>query len=158
MVYRCGPESHRVSRRIMRGFSAERFKALRTSAMSLSDLVRLSGVTASTIYAWEAGTTSPQIDKLADAMKALGKPIEDVVNVPIEERYPGDWRVLCGLTQPQLAAAATISTSNLQRIESGERAPTDEQAATLSRLLGTDAEQYRAAWQRARQRPPGTPA
>lgn len=157
-MYGYGDEMHRVTRKVLRGFNPPRFKALRVSAMSLSDLVRLSGVTASTIYAWEAGTSTPQVDKLAAAMKALGSSIDDVVEVPIEERFPGDWRVLAGFTQPQLAAAAAISTTGLQRIESGERAPTDEQAATLSRLLGTDAQQYQAAWQRARHRPPGTPA
>ncbi|BCI84572.1 hypothetical protein MTY66_61970 (plasmid) [Mycolicibacterium sp. TY66] len=158
MVYSYDPESRRVSRRVLRGFSPERFKALRKATMTLSDLVRASGVTASSFYAWEAGTSSPQVDKLAAAMQALGHPIESVVQTPVDERFPGDWRVLTGLTQPQLAASANISTSNLQRIESGERAPTDEQAEVLAGLVGTDAEQYRAAWLRARKRPPGTPA
>jgi len=157
-VYGYETETPRVSRKVLRGFSPARFKTLRAGSMSLSDLVRLSGVTASTIYAWEAGTSTPQVDKLAAAMQALGRSIDDVVEVPIDERCPGDWRVLAGFTQPQLAAAAAISTTGLQRIETGERAPTDEQAATLSRLLGTDAQQYQAAWQRARHRPPGTPA
>lgn len=158
MVMSREPGSHRVSRRVLRGFAPERFKALRKAAMTTSHLVRLSGVTASTIYGWEKGTYTPQVDKLAAVMKILGRPIEDVVNVPDDERYPGDWRVLGGLTQPQLAAAAGITTAKLQRIECAESEPSDAQIATLSRLLGTTAEAYAAAWRRARNRPAGEPA
>lgn len=157
MVKSCDPGSHRVSRRVLRGFDPERFKALRKSAMTMSDLARTSGVTSSTIYAWEAGTFTPQVDKLASVMKALGSPIGHVVVVPADERYPGDWRVLCGLTQPQLAAAAGMTTGKLQRIECGESEPTGEQSATLSGLLGTSVEEYAAAWRRAHDRPPGAP-
>lgn len=126
--------------------------------MTMSDLSRLSGVTSSTIYAWEAGTFTPQVDKLAAVMKVLGNPIEYVVEVPVDERYPGDWRVLIGLTQPHLAASAGMSTARLQRIESGEVEPTDAQVETLAQLLGTTPESYRLAWRRAFTRPPGAPA
>lgn len=149
--------SHHVSRRVLRGFTPSRFAALRKSTMTMSDLARLSGVPASTIYSWENGTFTPQVDKLAAVMKALGEPIERVVDVPVE-RFPGDWRVLRGLTQPQLAALAGITTARLQRIECAETAPTSEQIATLSSLLGSTAEEYSTAWQRARNRPAGTPA
>jgi transcriptional regulator with XRE-family HTH domain len=125
--------------------------------MTMSDLVRLSDVPSATIYAWEAGTFTPQVDKLAAVMRALDCPVDCVVNVPLDERFPGDWRVLLGLTQSELAATAEISRSVLQRIESGETAPTDEQAEALSRLLGTTTAEYKAAWRRAKERPPGTP-
>lgn len=157
MVKSCEPGSHRVSRRVLRGFVPERFKALRKSGMTMSDLARISGVTASTIYAWEAGTFTPQVDKLAAVMKVLGKAIEDVVTVPNDQRYPSDLRVLCGLTQPQLASAAGVTTAKLQRIERGESAPPDDLVEALSRLLGTTAEEYEAAWRRAHERPPGEP-
>lgn len=150
-------ESRRVSRRVLRGFSPERFVALRKSKMSTSDLARLSRVTASTLYAWQKGTFTPQVDKLAAVMKVLATPIEQVVLIPRDQRFPGDWRVLSGLTQPVLASSAGIATSKLQRIESGESQPTTEQVNVLSSLLGATAEEYRAAWLRARDRPPGTP-
>lgn len=126
--------------------------------MSLTDLARIAGVAGSTIYAWESGKATPQVDKLASAMKVLGHPIECVVLIPEEERFPGDWRVLSGFTQPQLASAAGIATSTLQKIERGEAKLTDDQAATLSGLVRITEDEYRAAWRRARDRPPGTPA
>lgn len=123
----------------------------------MSELARLTGVPASTIYAWEKGKFTPQIDKLAAVMKVLDSPIEAVVDIPPQDRFPGDWRALSGLTQPQLAAEADVSRSVLQRIESGETPPTDAQAVALSQLLGTDKDEYRAAWLRAKERPPGMP-
>lgn len=157
MVSGYGTERHHVSRRVLRGFNAERFTALRKSKMSMMELARLSGITSSTIYAWEAGTFTPQVDKLAAVMKVLGSPIEHVVVLPIDQRFPGDWRVLCGLTQPQLAASAGIATTTLKRIERGEMSLTDDKATKLSHLLGTTVEEYGAAWRRVRERPPGAP-
>ncbi len=157
MVENREPGSGRVSRRVLRGFDRHRFKQLRKSTMTMSDLARLSGVTSSTIYAWEAGTYTPQVDKLAAVMRVLGHPIEYVVEIPADERYPGDWRVLRGLTQPQLAASASIATARLQRIECGETEPTDAQVEALAQLLETAPEEYRAAWRRALVRPPGEP-
>lgn len=133
------------------------FSALRKSKMVMSELARLSGVGSSTIHAWEAGTYTPQVDKLAAVMKVLGSPIEDVVEILRTDRFPGDWRVLCGLTQPQLAGLAGIATSTLKKIESGESMLTDGKAEVLARLVGASVEEYRAAWLRARQRPPGMP-
>ncbi|WP_439956623.1 helix-turn-helix domain-containing protein [Mycobacterium avium] len=56
--------------------------------------------------------------------------------MPAQDRYPGDWRVLAGLTQPQLAAAAGIGTTTLREIESAITALTDANATTLAGLLG----------------------
>nr|WP_238958477.1 helix-turn-helix domain-containing protein [Mycobacterium intracellulare] len=72
--------------------------------------------------------------------------------------YLGDWRVIRGITQPELAAAATISTGSLRGIERGDIALTDANAAGLAALLGITVDEYRAAYPRARQRPPGTTA
>ena len=92
-------------------------------------------------------------------MAVLKAPIEQVVKVAREERYPGDWRVLRGITQPELAAAAKIATTTtLRGIERADIALTDLNAATLAELLGIDVAEYRAAYQRARSRPPGTTA
>lgn len=48
----------------------------------------------------EAGKGTPQIDLLARVMAILETPIEHVVAIAPDERYPGDWRVIKGLTQP----------------------------------------------------------
>jgi hypothetical protein len=37
-------------------------------------------------------------------MAVLKRPIDGVVRMEEGQRYPGDWRVIKGLTQPQLAA------------------------------------------------------
>ena len=79
-----------------------------------------------------------------------------MVTVPADERYPGDLRVLKGLTQPQLAAAARIATTTLRAIERADIKLTDTNALTLAKLLGIPTDEYRAAYQRARERPPGT--
>ena len=157
MVSSYGTGSRRVSRRVLRGFDPERFKELRKGGRVMGELARLSGVTTTTIYAWENGTYTPQVDKLAAVMEVLGAPIEEVVRVPVNERYPGDWRVLLGVTQPKLAAMAGIATSILKKIERGEVTLSKEKAAVLSRLVNASTEEYVAAWERARTRPAGAP-
>lgn len=157
-----GDERHRdgprVTRRVLRGFDTEAFSTLRRQAgISVSDLARLSGVSLSTIHHWEAGRRTPQVDVLAAAMTIIGAPIEAVVRIDVDDRFPGDWRVMQGLTQPQLAAAARLSTAVVQRIERGEYPLSDGNAAILADLLGINAHTYRQAYQRARERPAGTP-
>ncbi|SKQ83734.1 putative transcriptional regulator [Mycobacteroides abscessus subsp. massiliense] len=147
-----------VSRRILRGFDPARFTALRKSQMTVSDLARLCGVAGTTIYGWESGGASPQVDKLAAAMRVLGRSIEAVVPIPREHRFPSDWRVLGGFTQPQLAAIAGMPTTTLQKIERGESIVTDERASVLGKILDITGDEYLAAWRRVRERPAGTPA
>ncbi|MEE3067429.1 MAG: helix-turn-helix transcriptional regulator [Actinomycetota bacterium] len=147
-----------MSRRVLRGFSPDRFGAARRrTGLSVQDVSRLAGVGTSTVHAWEAGRATPLIDLLARVMQILETPISEVVAIAPDQRYPGDWRVMKGLSQPQLAAAARIATSTLAGIERADLALTDANAAMLARLLGMSVDEYRAAHQRARQRPPGTP-
>lgn len=149
----------RMTRRVLRGFSASEFADTRRArGLSVSDLSRLANTGTSTIHAWEAGTNTPQVDLLARVMKILEAPIGQVVKIDPAERYPGDWRVIRGITQPELAAAAKISTGSLRGIERGDIALTDANAATLAALLDITVDEYRAAYTRARQRPPGTTA
>lgn len=153
------PRGRRMTRRVLRGFDPGAFAALRHGAgISVSDLARLSGASLSTIHHWEAGRRTPQVDILAAVMEVLNAPIESVVLIAPQERYPGDWRVMSGLTQPQLAAAAHIATAILQRIERGEYPLSDSNAEALSGVLGIEVGTYRAAYQRARDRPAGAPS
>lgn len=148
-----------MTRRVLRGFTPARFTdARKQRGLSQESLARLADVGLSTIKKWEAGTRTPQVDLLARVMKQLQTPIEDVVDIPAQDRYPGDWRVITGLTQPQLAAAAGIGTTTLREIESAATALTDANATTLAGLLGITVETYRASYQRARRRSPGDPA
>lgn len=152
-------DRHRMTRRVLRGFSPEAFADVRArKQVSVSDLARLSAVSFSTIHHWEAGRRTPQIDVLARIMAVLDAPIDAVVLIDPADRYPSDWRVMRGITQPQLAAQARLSTVMVQRIEKGEYPLSDRNADTLSNLLGISAGEYRAAYQRARTRPAGEPA
>lgn len=148
-----------VTRRVMRGFSASAFAEVRRGrGLSVSDLARLADIGQSTIHTWEAGKSTPQIDLLARAMRVLETAIERVVIIAPDQRFPGDWRVLKGITQPELAGAAKIATTTLRGIERADIALTDANAAALAKLLGISVDEYRAAYQRARARPPGTTA
>lgn len=146
-----------MTRRVLRGFNAQAFaEARRHRGISVSDLARLADVSQATVFNWEGGKGTPQIDLLARVMRILETPIEQVVTIAPEDRYPGDWRVIKGLTQPELAAAAKIATTTLRGIERADAALTDANAAALANLLGITVDEYRAAYQRARQRPAGT--
>lgn len=149
----------RMTRRVLRGFDPHAFAAARRQRdLSVPDLARLADVGQSTIHAWEAGRGTPQVDLLARVMRILDTPIEQVVTIPSGERYPGDWRVINGLTQPELAAAVKIATTTLRGIERADIRLTDDNAEKLARHLGISVAVYRAAYQRARQRPAGTSA
>ncbi|VAZ69638.1 hypothetical protein LAUMK40_05801 [Mycobacterium kansasii] len=146
-----------MTRRVLRGFDAATFAALRQErGLSVSDLARLGDIGTSTIHAWEAGTRTPQVDLLARVMDVLGAAIDQVVCIDPEERYPGDWRVMKGMTQPELAAAAKIATTTLRAIERADQSLSDHNARTLAAVLGISVDTYHAAYRRARNRPPGT--
>lgn len=148
-----------MTRRVLRGFNAQAFAdARRNRNISVSDLSRMADVSQSAIHNWEAGKGTPQVDLLARVMEYLETPIEQVVTIAAQDRYPGDWRVIKGMTQPELAAAAGIATTTLRGIERADAALTDTNAATLAKLLGISADTYRLAYQHARRRPPNTSA
>ena len=153
------PQNARMTRRVLRGFNRHRFTAAREErGLSVPDLARLADVGQSTLHSWAAGRGMPQVDLLARVMAILGAPIEQVIEISPADRFPGDWRVIKGMTQPELAAEAKIATPTLRGIERADIGLTDANATKLADLLGISAEEYRASYQRARQRPPGTTA
>lgn len=148
-----------MTRRVMRGFNAAEFAQIRQQrGYSVADLARLSSVGLATLHHWEAERVTPQIDRLVRVMAILETPIEEVIDLAPHERYPGDWRVIRGLTQPELAAAAGIATTTLRAIERADVALTDTNAQALGHALDISPAAYRAAYERARTRPPGTTA
>ncbi|MDI9979377.1 helix-turn-helix transcriptional regulator [Rhodococcus sp. IEGM 1307] len=148
-----------VSRRVLRGFDPERLIALRKSRrLGRPELARLSDVSLQTIHKWESGGQSPQIDILMRVVRALEVEVSDLVDIKRDDRYPGDWRVLLGLTQPQLGAKAGISTSMVGAIERGDARLTDNFAKKLAEALEISEEELRASFERVRTRPAGTPA
>jgi len=147
-----------VSRRVLRGFNREALRKLREEAsVSAAELGRRAGLGPGAISSWESGRSTPQADNLAAAMRVLGRPVEAVVDIAPEERYLGDWRVLSGLLQPQLAAAVGTATSRLAQIERGEAALPDALASRLADALGISEEQVRMAHSKARSRGWGQP-
>lgn len=148
-----------VSRRVLRGFDPARLTSLRESkGMSRADLARKAGLGGATVQQWETGTRSPQVDTLALVAKTLDVPIGDLVDVPRDRRFPGDWRVLLGLTQPQLGQQVGISTSMIARIERGEVKLTDENARRLATALDIGIDELVRSYERARDRPAGVQA
>ena len=111
-----------------------------------------------TLYHWESGVSTPTVDILARVVASLGASIEDVVAVPVEERYPADWRILRGLTQPELGKRTGLSTSLVGAIERGEVELTASAAKQLAAGLEIPVKVLFEAHERARTREPGTPA
>ena len=148
-----------VSRRVMRGFSPSSLVAARrTAGLSRAELARRAGVGETTIRRWEQSTSSPQVDLLATVVAELGVEIADIVRVPEADRYPGDWRVLKGLTQPQLGMQAGLRTPIVGGIERGEIPLSDVVAEKLAPVLGVSVDELLAAHMRVRHRGPEAPA
>ena len=97
-------------------------------------------------------------DVLVRAAKALNAPLDTFVKIPANQRYPGDLRVLRGLTQPQLANATGLSTTTIGSIERGEVTLSDANAQAIAAALKLSPQTYQQAFERVRTRPPGTPA
>ncbi|MDV7136881.1 helix-turn-helix transcriptional regulator [Williamsia muralis] len=153
------PSGGSVSRRVLRGFSPSALTEARTRAgLTQGELARIAGVGRTTLYQWEMGVRSPQVDVLASVARALDISLSELVSVPVDERFPGDWRVLRGLTQPQLGVAAGISTTMVGAIERGEAELSEQTARALADALSVNETELRAAYRRARNRPTGTPA
>lgn len=148
-----------MSRRIMRGFSPDALRQARLDAgYSQAEIARVAKVGVGTVRRWEQGESSPQVDLLARVVEILGVTIADVVKVPVDERFPGDWRVLLGLTQPQLGAKAGITTQIVSCVERGVISLSDNVAEKLSAALEISEAELRAAHERVRNRPLGEPS
>ncbi len=147
-----------VTRRVLRGFQPERLAGARKSAgMSRGDLARLACVTTATVRNWETGRARPQIDVLGRVTRLLQLSIADLVDVDPAHRHLGDLRVLAGLTQPQLALAAGISTTQLSGLERGEVQLTSAVATRLAAALGEPIASVTQSYERVRSRPVGDP-
>lgn len=148
-----------MSRRIERGFDREALNRLRVDAgMSVGDLHRITGVSASAIYAWEAGTRRPEVDSLGVVADALGVSIDVLLPIPPADRTLSDLRIRARLKQPELAARIGLATPALSKLERAERRLTDDIAAALARALEIEPNEIRAAYENAKNRPPGSPA
>jgi transcriptional regulator with XRE-family HTH domain len=144
---------------VQRGFVPEALRKARVArGMSVPDLSRFAGVSQGSLRRWEDGTGLPQVNSLRRVATALGVPISRLVKVPERKRMLSDLRVMAGLTQPEAAKAAGIATYTYALVERGLRELDDITAERLAVSLGVSGGEVCSAWQRARDRPPGTPA
>lgn len=141
-----------VSRRVLRGFDPQALRAARGD-MPVRTLARLARIGRSTIHHWESGGTTPQIDVLKRVCDLLDVPVSAVVHVDPDDAYPADYRVLCGLTQPELGKLSGLSTTTVGYVERGEVELTDAACGTLAAALGIAPATYRSAFERVRTRP-----
>lgn len=147
-----------MSRRVQRGFQRERFtEAVRYTVMTIGDLGRLSDVSPATIRAWLRGGY-PDIERLARVAATLNLELPYLIDVPDTECLPSDLRLRKGLTQVQLAAAVGLSTTVVSGFERAETAWDEGKTAAIAAVLGVSPDILRQAWNRARNRAPGTPA
>ena len=148
-----------LSRRILRGFDREAFARFRTAAgFEIGDLARVADIGATTIYGWERGSRTPQVDTLSRVAEVLGVAMDELIRVPLSERTLADLRNLAGLTQPQLGLKAGIRTTALSKVERAEVPLSDDKAAAIAKALELSIGTVRDAYARAKARPPGAPA
>lgn len=148
-----------MSSRVMRGFDRTRLTQARIDmGLTRGELGRLAGVTEAAIGRWETGKRTPRIDVLTRVLTCLDTDIEDIVYIHPTKRFPGDWRILRGLTQPLLGKAAGISTAAISRMERGEGGLTPELRERVATALGITPDELTHSFERARSRPPGEPA
>ena len=89
-------------------------------------------------------------------LKVLEAPVAAVVAIDRSDALLSDLRILAGLTQPELAAAAGIPTSTLAALERGHRPLSESSAGALAVALGATGDDVQAAYERTRTQPPRT--
>ncbi|OCH81503.1 hypothetical protein A9310_17340 [Gordonia sp. UCD-TK1] len=146
-----------MSRKVIRGFDPQALTDLRRSrGLSPGELGRVAGVSENAIRYWESSTSSPQIDKLVAVLKVLEAPVAAVVSIDRSDALLSDLRILAGLTQPELAAAAGIPTSTLAALERGHRPLSESAGGALAVALGVSRDEVQDSYERTRTQPPRT--
>lgn len=160
-----GTRRSRVGRHVVRGFQPGKLLALRGAddpkkppRIKIRDLARVTGIGMTTIRNWETGVSVPQVDKLLKVATKLGvkPPMDELIVVPRDERFPADWRALYGLLQPDLGRIVGIETSVISLIETGTRIPTlsklppsqqsSRSRSTNSWRVSSECTRFRSTW------------
>ena len=148
-----------MSHRVVRGFEVARLRRLRLRAgLSMAEVGRLAEVAPATIAGWERNNGSPDITRLMKVARLFDVDIGYLVRVPVRRRMPSDWRVLTGMTQIELAKKVGLSTASVASFERAEQQWNTANAKKIARALGMPVDELHRAWNRARKRPPGSPA
>lgn len=120
--------------------------------MSRADLARHADLSVGAIRSWEVAGTNPQVDTLARAAMALNVEMADLVVLDPQETHLSDLRVLAGLTQPQLAAVAGLSTTALAGLEQGHIRLRGDHIDRLASALKVAPDLIQSAYERSRNR------
>jgi transcriptional regulator with XRE-family HTH domain len=129
----------------VRGLSPERMRRARTRAgLSYRQLAALVGVSATTLYRYEAGLVSPRPPRLQALADALGCTTEYLAPLP---RRPTlrDHREHAGLLLHDLAERLDVADSTVIRMEDGSHWPDDPErwAAAYGLTIKAFAEAWR---------------
>jgi len=135
-----------VARRGIAHFQAARLRALRAArGLTQGELATAIEVGRRSVTLWETGGRAPDLAVLVRLVAVLGCDIADLVVVPAQERTLLSLRILSGLSQEAAATALGWSRQTLYAVETGERAPSDDQRATLARVYRCAAADVSAA-------------
>lgn len=129
--------------------SVARRAMLRQELSGIQVAARLD-VNPSTVRNWLAGRTAPTPAKLADLAAVLGLDVRDLTAVVPGLESLADLRIHAALTQTEVARKVGLSQSAYSAIEQGGAALSDELCAQLATVYSAQADEVRAAWQRAR--------
>ncbi len=140
-----------VGRAGIRGFSPAALRRYRSlKRYSLSEVSTLSGISATTINAWETGRSRPSPRTLKAVAEALEVQIADLAPVKEDDLRVADLRFQAGLNQEDLADAAGLPAGVLGAIELGHREPNDAQLRSIADALDVDVDLLAGAWNRSR--------
>ncbi len=140
-----------VGRAGIRGFSPAALRRYRSlKRYSLSEVSTLSGISATTINAWETGRSRPSPRTLKAVAEALEVQIADLAPVKEDDLRVADLRFQAGLNQEDLADAAGLPAGVLGAIELGHREPNNAQLRSIADALDVDVDLLAGAWNRSR--------
>lgn len=118
--------------------------------LTLRQLAVLSGVSPTTLSAWETGRRAPSARLLGAVAAALEVTVADLVPVSQRRVVLADLRHQTGLSQRAAAEATGLSPSMYLAIETGYRAADQDQRARLAAHLGVSETDFTTVWERTR--------
>jgi transcriptional regulator with XRE-family HTH domain len=124
--------------------------ARRRRKWSLDDLADVSGISATSLGAWERGAARPTVTNLATVAAALDLAVSDLLRQRAGTPTLTDYRVAVGLTVAAAADTAGLSATSVARAENAQGRLTDRIITGLSNAYGVTEEEIEQAWNRTR--------
>jgi transcriptional regulator with XRE-family HTH domain len=130
------------------GFLPDRLRAARTDKqMTLAEVGRAAGVSASTISQYESGRRVPELERVGRLARAVGLKPADLTEIAEDERGTLiELRKAAALKQAAVAEMSGISRSWYSWLERGEaESIKDAECAALAEVFGVTAAEVRIA-------------